>query len=71
MKSKLAVVACAIGFTGVAFAQEMPQFEEVDANSDGMISRTEAAAVEGLDFSTADTNQDGNLSREEYEAAGQ
>ena len=54
---------------GVAFAQEdLPSFDEVDVNRDGMISRAEAAAVEGLDFATADTNQDGSIDRSEYQA---
>jgi len=57
-----------LGITGVAFAQDTPAFEEVDANSDGQISQEEAAAVEGLDFAARDADQDGSLSREEYEA---
>jgi len=52
---------------GYALAQEpLPPFEEVDSNQDGQISRTEASAIEGLDFDTADTNQDGSLDRSEY-----
>ena len=31
-------------------AQELPSFEEVDQNGDGMIDRAEAAMVEGLAF---------------------
>jgi Ca2+-binding EF-hand superfamily protein len=57
----------ALGFSMAALAQELPAFEEVDQNADGMISEAEASAVEGLEFATADTNQDGALSREEYE----
>ena len=60
---KLLVVA---GFSSAALAQSLPPFEEVDANSDGLISQEEAAAIEGLDIATADTNQDGALSMEEY-----
>jgi hypothetical protein len=66
---KLSIALLALGFTGAAMAQEAPSFEEVDANSDGMISQEEAAAVEGLDLATADTNQDGSLDRAEYQAA--
>jgi hypothetical protein len=58
-----------IGISGVALAQEKPAFEDVDTNSDGQVSREEAAAIEGLDFAAADTDQSGSLSREEYEAA--
>ncbi len=54
--------------TMVLAADALPPFEQVDANRDGHISQSEAAAVEGLDFATADTNQDGMLSRAEYEA---
>ena len=55
-------------FFGVAVAQEMPAFEDVDANGDGAISQAEAATVEGLDFTAKDADQNGSLSREEYEA---
>lgn len=64
------LVLIPLAFIGSAIAQEMPAFEDVDANGDGSISQQEAAAVEGLDFASHDTNQDGSLSREEYEAAG-
>ena len=57
------------GFAGAAMAQAMPSFEEVDANSDGLISAEEAATIEGLDFATADADQDGSLSVEEFTAA--
>jgi hypothetical protein len=56
-------------FFGIAVAQEMPAFEDVDANGDGAITAEEAATVEGLDFAAKDTDQSGSLSREEYEAA--
>ena len=55
---------------GAAFAAP-PAFEAVDTNSDGMISITEAEAVEGLNFDEADTNGDGNLDRAEYQAAAE
>ncbi len=75
MRKYLPIAVLLAGFTGVALAQqgqeqeELPSFEEVDVNRDGMISRAEAAAVEGLDFSTADTNQDGSIDRSEYQSA--
>jgi EF hand len=56
-----------LGITGVAFAQ-MPAFEDVDSNGDGLISQDEAATIEGFDFAAHDANQDGVLSREEYTA---
>ncbi|HEX6998737.1 MAG TPA: hypothetical protein VF322_11370 [Gammaproteobacteria bacterium] len=69
MKKHLSLAILAAGFAGLAAAQEdLPSFEEVDQNQDGMISRTEAAVVEGLEFSVADANQDGYIDREEYEA---
>lgn len=71
MKSTTTLIACAIGFAGTALAQQTPTFEEVDANSDGMISQTEAARIEGLDFASADVDQNGSLNRQEYEAASE
>lgn len=61
----------ALGFSCFAFAQSLPPFEEVDQNSDGAISRSEAAAIEGLDFAAADTDQNGLLDRAEYSAAAE
>jgi len=72
MKARVSVTLLALGFSAAALAQqEAPAFEEVDANSDGMISQEEAAQVEGLDFATADANQDGQLDRQEYQQATQ
>ena len=60
----------ALSLFGLAVAaQDLPAFEDVDANGDGQITRQEAAAIEALDFTAADTNQDGTLSMEEYKAA--
>ncbi|HEU4619759.1 MAG TPA: EF-hand domain-containing protein [Gammaproteobacteria bacterium] len=71
MKARILVSLAAMGFTGLALAQQgaSPSFSDVDKNSDGQISRSEAQSVEGLDFSKADTNQDGHLDRTEYDAA--
>lgn len=56
----------ALGFSSTAYAQELPAFDEVDQNGDGMISEAEAGAVDGLDFAAADADRDGAISREEY-----
>lgn len=74
---KLSVTLLALGFSAAALAQESaqapatqaPSFEEVDENTDGMISREEAQNVEALDFDEADENEDGRLDREEYRKA--
>lgn len=66
MKTFLMTTLLALGLSAAAIAQELPAFEDVDQNSDGMIDRTEAAAVEGLDFATADANQDGVIDHDEY-----
>src|SRR5690606_32937049 len=71
MKARVTATLLAMGFSAAVIAQEAPSFEEVDQNSDGMISQQEAAEVEGLDFATADRNQDGQLDRQEFQAATQ
>jgi hypothetical protein len=68
MKLYIPAAIVALGLSGAALGQELPEFEEVDANADGLISQEEAAVVESIDFVTADTNQDGSLDRAEYEA---
>jgi Ca2+-binding EF-hand superfamily protein len=65
MKAILTILAAT--FSLAAFAQELPAFEEVDQNSDGMISQTEASAVEQIDFAALDTNKNGSIDRQEYE----
>lgn len=66
---KYAITLALLGFTGIAAAQDMPAFEDADANSDGAVSQEEAAAIEGLDFAAHDADQDGSLTREEYEGS--
>ncbi|MEZ4334777.1 MAG: EF-hand domain-containing protein [Myxococcota bacterium] len=44
-------------------------FEELDANNDGQLSRSEASKATDLDFAKADTDRNGMLSRTEYEKA--
>ncbi len=51
-----------------AYAQDMPEFTEIDVNADGMLSVDEASVIEGLDFATADADSDGAISLEEYAA---
>jgi hypothetical protein len=58
-----------LGFSTGAVAQEMPAFDDVDQNGDGLISQAEASTVEGLDFAETDANQDGSIDRAEYEQA--
>lgn len=72
MKARVTATLLALGFSAAVMAQqEAPSFEEVDQNSDGMISQQEAGEVEGLDFATADRNQDGQLDRQEFQQATQ
>jgi hypothetical protein len=56
--------------TGESLA-DMPDFDEIDANSDGRISRDEAGAVTGLEshFEQIDANSDDHLSSDEYQQA--
>ncbi len=51
-----------------AYAQDMPDFTEIDADADGVLSVDEASVIEGLDFTAADADGDGAISLEEYAA---
>lgn len=62
----LTTLVAALGLSTAAFGQELPPFEDVDQNGDGMISEAEASVVEGLDFTAADADQNGAISPEEY-----
>lgn len=68
-RTLLAAMIAGLGASGAALAAPPAAFEQIDTNGDGMISASEASAVEGLDLTSADTNGDGALSRTEYEAA--
>ena len=50
-------------------AGDMPNFTDVDADGDGVLSLDEASAVEGLDFTNVDADSDGAISLDEYVAA--
>ncbi len=56
-------------------ANDKITWSQLDADGDGMLSKTEAAPVDALtrDFDTADTDKDGSLTADEYKAhlAGQ
>jgi hypothetical protein len=68
-KRKTAMVLVSVlGIAGPALAAT-PRFEDLDKDKDGKLSRSEAAAVEGLDFAKADSNKNGTIERSEYQAA--
>ena len=53
--------------TQVPGASAGPGFDKLDRNSDGQVSRQEAAALlESADFAKADLNRNGQLERSEY-----
>ena len=66
MKARATVLPVS-GFSTVTPAHELPSIAELDANSDGMILKTEIGAVEVLSFATADMNQ-GELGAHEEHA---
>jgi hypothetical protein len=63
-----ALLVASVVIATVAFA-EAPAFDDIDANSDGKLSKAEASSVKGLDFAKADRDKNGTLDRVEYEAA--
>ncbi len=52
----------------VAWAQ-MPTFEGLDVDSDGLLSTLEAKGAPEVDFYDADANKDGGIDVEEYKIA--
>ncbi len=55
----------------LAASEELPAFDTVDTNQDGMISRDEASKVPEIAnlYNGADLDQDGNLDANEYDRA--
>lgn len=69
---KLLMLSVPAAFAASVALAQLPAFEEVDENGDGMIDREEAAAVEGLQFEVMDVDGDGSIDREEWaEATGE
>lgn len=54
-------------FTGASLADEMPTFQQLDADSDKMLNIQEVETVlSGINFSEADTNKDGLIDEQEF-----
>lgn len=68
MRNKLALILGIALASGTAVAGESKPFHELDKDGNGKLSRSEAAALRGLDFEEADANGDGVLSQREYQA---
>lgn len=68
MKKLIIPVAFAFAL-GTAHADNhgMPTFEELDADTDGMLSSEELSGHENIDFDTVDADGDGKVSAAEYE----
>lgn len=68
----LATIAiCMLSFSAMASGKsEIPSFDLLDADRNGLISSEEAASCNELvtDFTSLDTNQDGMLDQDEYAA---
>jgi hypothetical protein len=69
MKNLLLVIA-ALSIPAMAGTVELPLFEQIDADKDGLVSKAEAGASAQLAalFDTLDTDADGQLSLAEYKA---
>jgi Ca2+-binding EF-hand superfamily protein len=62
------IAAILFFFPAMALAVVAPEFKDVDANGDGVLSEQEfSAALSGIiDFKSADQNSDGVVDKEEY-----
>ena len=70
MNNKLAISAILVLFSSVAIAASMPSFQELDTNTDGVLSEQEVDGVlRNFDFPLADKNGDGLLDKEEFDLA--
>ncbi|MBO9413814.1 MULTISPECIES: EF-hand domain-containing protein [unclassified Ruegeria] len=71
------VLIAAVAVTGTSVLAAGPRdrepvtFQELDANSDGQVTKEEMLAHRSKRFTDADTNGDGQLTIEEMQAAGQ
>jgi len=65
---KLFITAILLFFPALALAIVVPEFKDVDANGDGVLSEQEFnAALSGIiDFKSADQNGDGRVDEAEY-----
>ena len=55
---------------GALQSSAKPEFDDVDSNDDGKLSKPEAASkLEGVDFATLDLNKNGYIERGEYRSA--
>ena len=74
MKKLIAIAGSLALASGMAMAGDdmgkEKKFEDLDANQDGVITQSEAAAHEDLvaNFNSADTNADGYLTPSEFDA---
>ena len=73
MKKRLITALTLMAVSGFAWAaggSGKMSFQELDANSDGKISKSEAASSSKVDqkFTQADANSDGNLDQAEFAA---
>jgi hypothetical protein len=50
-------------------AQANASFDAADTDKDGVVSRSEASAISGLDFSSADADNNSTLDRQEFTLA--
>lgn len=66
MKNLLLPAALFLIF-GFASAQDLPEFDVLDTDADGMLTAEDLADYENIDFATVDADGDGQVSAAEYE----